>query len=100
MGGKGSSALGGPLDAWHMPRVTLSILSAALGGKGLRSYSADKAAELREAKYFLRGHTAGRSRVDWTPVCLTLVSVSFQSPFLGATEVGNWGIGIGEYGKV
>lgn len=36
-------------------------------GRGLRPYSADKAAEPREAKYFLRGHTAGRDGVGLDP---------------------------------
>lgn len=91
--------LGSPLGAWHVPHIIMSILSTALGGRGLRPYSADKAAEPREDKYFLRGHTAGRDGVGLDP-SLSDFGVSFQSPFLGDTEVGNWGIRIGEYGKV
>lgn len=67
MGRKGSNTLGSPLGAWHVTHNIMPILCTAFGGRGLRPYSADKAAELREAKYFLRGHTAGRDGVGLDP---------------------------------
>lgn len=68
--------------------------AAALGGRGPRAYCARRAAQLREAKRPLRGHTAGRGRGGWAPACLTSVSVSSQPAFLGAAEVGRQ-VGLG-----